>query len=251
MACAAEVLMPARRRGAVAILCLGFTLAAAPRPGRAEESRSTTSAVVRGGTIVGQSTFAGDDYTTLGGAVALGARAGRLGAEVEYDYLTLQSHGPASEIVGDGHRIAVNARLDVIRVHRWLGSAAVLTLWTEVGLGRQWTSWRAAPAPTPAGAGIGTGALQARTMDTLASAPERIDTTAGFGWLLDHRSAASGRWPRWLGWVVGWRFTAAPGLTELPALGIPKCSGAGCRPPPSMDEPDLGLLFHSSLVASW
>jgi hypothetical protein len=239
--------MPATRRGAVAILCLVFTLAAAPRPGRADDSRSGAGAAARGGTIVGRSTFAGDDYTTLGGAVAVGARAGRIAAELEYDYLTLQSDGPASVILGDGHRIAVNARLDVFRLRRWLGSSAVLTIWTEIGLGRQWTSWRASATPVAAD----TGALRARTMDTLASTPDRLDTTGGLGWLLDHRSARSGPWPRWLGWVVGWRFTVAPGLAELPRLGLAKCSGPGCRPPPSMREPDLGLLFHSSLVATW
>jgi hypothetical protein len=239
--------MPATPGGVVAILCLGFTLVAAPRAGWADDSRWGAGPAVRGGTLVGRSGFAGDDYATLGGAVAVGARAGRIAGELEYDYLTLQSDGPASEILGDGHRVAVNARLDVLRFQRWLGSAAVLTLWTEVGLGRQWTSWRAAPAPL----GRDRGALRARTMDTLASAPSRLDSTAGFGWLLDHRAAAAGPWPRWLGWVVGWRFTAAPGLVDVPTVGLPKCSGAGCRPPPSMDEPDVGLVVHSSLVATW
>lgn len=237
--------MPTTPRGVVAFLCLGFTLVVAAGPGRADDSRSPLGAVMRGGTVVGQSAFADADYTTLGGAVAAGVRAGRIGAELEYDYLTLQSDGPASMILGDAHRIAVNARLDVVRLRRWFGSAATLALWTELGVGRQWTRWRADPIDRTA-----TAALTSR-MQVLTASPSRIDTTAGFGWRLDHPASTARGWPRRIGWVLGWRFAAAPGLVEAPAFPLPKCSGAGCRPRPSMRQPDVGLLVHSSIVATW
>jgi hypothetical protein len=237
--------MPTTPRGVVAILCLGFTLVVTAGSSRADDSRSPLGAMMRGGTVVGSSRFADADYTTLGGAVAAGVRAGRIGAELEYDYLTLQSDAPASVILGDAHRIAVNGRLDVMRFRGWLGSAASLALWAELGVGRQWTSWRASAMER------GEVAALAGRMSVLTASPSRLDTTADFGWRLDHPASTARGWPRRFGWVLGWRVAAAPGLVDAPIVPLPKCSGAACRPRPSMSRPDVGLLVHSSLVATW
>jgi hypothetical protein len=193
-----EVSMPTTPRGVVAILCLGFTLVVAASSSRADDSRAPLGAVMRGGTVVGRSSFADADYTTLGGAVAAGLRAGRIGAELEYDYLTLQSDAPASVILGDAHRVAVNGRLDVLRFPGWLGSAASMAIWAELGVGRQWTSWRAGAVDRREVAALGS------RMSTLAASPSRLDTTAGFGWRLDHPASQVRGWPRRIGWVLGW-----------------------------------------------
>src|SRR5687768_5788979 len=175
--------------GAVAILCLSFTLAIAPRPGWAEDSRSPhriQGAAVRGGSIVGHSTFAGTEYVTLGGAIAAGGRYRRITGEVEYDYLTLQSNDSSSVILGAGHRVAANARFDVLRLgRRWVGDNSLILVWTELGAGRQWTSWRAPDLERPRG---DEDKVLVQRMDTLRARPSRIDSAVGAGWLLDHRS---------------------------------------------------------------
>jgi len=231
----------------VAILCQAFT---PPRPGWADDSRSPpriSSSALRAGTIVGHSSFAGTEYLALGGVLALGWRQQRLSGELEYDYLTLQSGGSSSVILGEGHRIAANARLDVIRIgRRWVGARSQILLWTELGAGQQWTTWR---APEIERVRAEEAKVLTRRMDTLATRPSRTDTSVGFGWLLDHHSSQATGFPARIGWLVGWRITRSAGIADVEPQAM--CVTDGCRPPAGHRSADRGLLIHSSMIVTW
>jgi hypothetical protein len=235
--------------GAVVVtLCLGFT-AAPVWAGDSHSPHVTIGPELRGGTLVGHSSFAGGEYLTLGGLVALGQRLGPITIEVEYDYLTLQSGGAASKVLGTGHRLGANARVDILRIGRgWVGNNSLLIFWADAGVGRQWTHWTAGP---PA-AGYWTAdekQEQSDRMEALSTIPVRHDVVGGFGLLLDHRFAQPLGFPSRVGWDFGWRLVGAPGIPDIGRLTL--CRDGTCTPMTQKRDPDIGLLVHSSLLFTW
>ena len=202
---------------------------------------------VRGGSIVGYSAFNGDDFLTLGAAIAVGRRFGRITIEAEYDYLTLQSGGNQSVVLGRAHRIGLNGRLDVIRVgQRWVGKNTRLVLWGELGVGRQRTDW-APGAIDPTTSGVDREAFD-RRIGALDAAPARPDVAVGFGWLFDHVFAEPRGFPARVGWHFGWRITGAEPIAAL--VPLLACGGPTCAPHDSPGS-DLSLLVSSSLLFTW
>jgi hypothetical protein len=229
----------------IAYLLLSFTGSGIAWADESQEAYVPQDTGVRGGTVVGYSSFNGDEYLTLGAAFAVGHRFGRITIEAEYDYLTLQSGGDQSVVLGTAHRLGVNARVDILRVgRRFVGKNSRVVLWGELGVGRQYTDW-AAGAVDPTLSRPDRDALS-RQIGAMDQAPPRPDAAVGFGWLLDHRFDQPRGFPARVGWQFGWRITGAEQLASItPVLA---CTD-DCMSPES--PADVSLLVSSSLLFSW
>jgi len=233
----------------LAIVCLGFT---GPGVAWADSTRSprsayyvedpmaphdTTGSTVRAGTAVGFIYGERLDVVALGGTVAGGHRWGRLALEAEYAYLGFQVKGPSSLALGDGQRLGVIGRYDVIRLgSRIVGGNSLLSIYVEGGAGVAWNHWYM-PAYDEASRIV--------PEDT-----KRVEGQAGFGIEIDHRLQEPIGFPRRVGWFLGWRLALAPHETEPASI----CRGASCTPAPMMPHDrftDRSMLFQSSLAVTW
>jgi hypothetical protein len=196
----------------------------------------TRGQTVRIGTMVGQLHEA-IDVTAVGLTAAAGYRSGRLAIESEYTYLAFQESGPSSLSLGDGHRLGLVARFDVLRIgSRWVGANSMLAVYVEGGVGVAWNRW-SMPASDEPGRIV--------PADT-----ERIEGQAGLGIQIDHRLQEPIGFPKRIGWFLGWRVALSPADPEPAVL----CRGVSCRPLPAMPEQryvDRSLLFQSSLAVTW
>ncbi len=197
----------------------------------------TTGSTVRAGTAVGFIYGERLDVLALGGSVAAGHRWGRLAIEAEYTYLSFQVKGPSSLALGDGQRLGVLGRLDVIRLGpRIVGGNSLLSIYVEGGAGVAWNDWYM-PAHDEASRLV--------PADT-----KRVEGQAGFGIEIDHRLQEPIGFPHRVGWFLGWRVALAPHETEAAAV----CRGVSCRPAPAMPNDrftDRSMLFQSSLAVTW
>lgn len=232
-----------------ALVCLGFTgqgvawadSARAPRAAYYVEDpmapHNTTGATVRLGTAVGFIYGERVDALAVGGTVAAGHRWGRLALEAEYAYLGFQVRGPSTVSLGDGQRLGVIGRFDVIRLGpRIVGGNSLLSLYVEGGAAVAWNDWYL-PAHDEA----------ARIVpeDT-----KRVEGQVGFGIEIDHRLQEPIGFPHRVGWFLGWRMAVAPHEQEIASV----CRGASCRPVPMMPSDrytDRSMLFQSSLAVTW
>ncbi|HWO21708.1 MAG TPA: hypothetical protein VNO30_23220 [Kofleriaceae bacterium] len=198
---------------------------------------NTTGTTVRAGTAVGFIYGERIDVTALGGTVAVGHRWGRLALEAEYAYLGFQVKGPSSLALGDGQRLGVLGRLDVIRFGpQIVGGNSLLSIYVEGGAGVAWNTWYM-PAYDEA----------ARIVP---GDSKRVEGQAGFGIQIDHRLQEPIGFPHRVGWFLGWRVALSPHETE-PAV---VCRGVSCTAAPSMPHDrftDRSMLFQSSLAVTW
>lgn len=232
-----------------ALVWLGFTAPAAawadstrsPRPDLYVEDplapHNTTGNTVRAGTAVGFIYGERLDVLALGGTVAAGHRFGRLAIEAEYGYLGFQVKGPSSLALGNGQRLGVIARLDVLRVgSRVVGENTLFAVYVEGGAGVAWNRWYTPAYDEPS---------RVVPEDT-----KRVEGQAGFGLALDHRLQEPIGFPRRVGWFLGWRLALAPHEPEAAYV----CRGASCsrQAPMSTDRvTDRSMLFQSSLAVTW
>lgn len=233
--------------GVVAILCLGFTgarVAWAEAPGRqghyVEDPLAphvTEGTTARLGTSVGFLYGERLDVLALGFAVAGGQRFGRFAIEAEYSYLKFTIRGPSNLALGDGQRLGVVGRFDVLRLgSAIIGGNSMLAVYVEGGAAVAWNDWYQ-PAYDEASRIV--------PADT-----KRVEGQAGFGIQLDHRLQEPIGFPRRIGWFLGWRVALAPHETEAASI----CRGASCRPAPMMPNErytDRSMLFQSSLAVTW
>lgn len=205
------------------------------------EPHVTRGSTVRLGTAVGFIYGERLDVLALGVTVAAGQRWGRFAIESEFSFLTLQRTGSADGRVGDAQRLAAIARVDVVRLgSRWVGAHSMFALYVEGGAAVAWNHWYD-PAATEA------------TSDAMRVVPantKRVEGQGGFGVELDHRLQQPIRFPKRIGWFLGWRLAFAPHDSEPASL----CRGAVCTAMPV--EPtkrfvDRSMLFQSSLSATW
>lgn len=233
----------------LAAVCLGFTgqrvaWADSARPPRAAyyvedplAPHNTTGSTVRAGTAVGFIYGERADVLALGGTVAAGHRWGRLAIEAEYAYLSFQVKGPSSLTLGDGQRLGVIGRFDVIRLGpRIVGGNSLLSIYVEGGAGVAWNDWYL-PAPD-------------EVSRIVPADTKRVEGQGGFGIELDHRLQEPIGFPHRVGWFIGWRVALAPHETDAAAV----CRGVSCRPAPAMPHDrftDRSMLFQSSLAVTW
>jgi hypothetical protein len=233
----------------LAFVCLGFTGPGVAWAERARSPRSehyvedpmaphrTTGATVRLGTAVGFIYGERLDVLALGGTVAAGHRWGRLALEAEYAYLGFQVKGPSSQALGDGQRLGVIGRFDVIRLgSRIVGGNSLLAIYVEGGAAVAWNDWYL-PAHDEASRLV--------PLDT-----KRVEGQAGFGIQIDHRLQEPIGFPHRVGWFLGWRVALSPHEAEPASI----CRGVSCRPAPMMPDErftDRSMLFQSSLAVTW
>lgn len=232
-----------------AFVCLGFTgpgvaWAESPRSPRAAlyvedpmAPHDTSGNTLRVGSAVGFIYGERLDVLALGATVAVGRRWGRLALEAEYGYLSFQVKGSSSMSLGDGQRLGVVSRFDVIRLGpRIVGGNSLLSIYVEGGAAVAWNDWYL-PAHDEASRLV--------PQDT-----KRVEGQVGFGIEIDHRLQEPIGFPHRIGWFLGWRMALAPHETEPASI----CRGVSCSPAPSMPHErftDRSMLFQSSLAVTW
>lgn len=233
----------------IATVCLGFTGSAVawaespqgPRPAHWVDDpyapHVTYGTTARVGSAVGFISGERVDATALGVAVAVGQRWGRLAVDAEFMYLTLQERGPSSLRIGDGQRLGVLGRFDVIRIGpRYVGGNSMLAVYVEGGAGVAWNDWYL-PAHDEA-------------QRLVPENSKRVEGQVGFGIEIDHRLEQPISFPHRVGWFLGWRMAMAPHDSEDAVI----CRGVSCRPAPMMPHErytDRSMLFQSSLSFTW
>jgi len=233
----------------LAFVWLGFTgpgvaWAESPRSPRSASyvedpmaPHDTTGTTARLGTAVGFIYGERLDVLALGGTVAVGHRWGRLALEAEYAYLGFQVKGASSLALGDGQRLGVVGRFDVIRLGpQIVGGNSLLSLYVEGGAGVAWNDWYL-PAHDEASR-------------VVPGDSKRVEGQVGFGIEIDHRLQEPIGFPHRIGWFLGWRLALAPHETEVASI----CRGESCRPAPAMPTDrftDRSMLFQSSLAVTW
>ncbi|MEJ7600638.1 MAG: hypothetical protein WKG01_22215 [Kofleriaceae bacterium] len=230
------------------IVCLGFTGSAVAwaepaRPARSDYVEDpmaphvTRGSTARVGTTVGFIYGERQDVTAVGVTSAIGQRWGRFAVEAEYSYLTLQARGPSSLRLGDGQRLGVIGRFDVLRFDSHVvGGNSMLAIYVEGGAAVAWNDWYQPAYDEASRLVLG---------DT-----KRVEGQIGFGIHLDHRLQEPIGFPRRIGWFLGWRIAMAPHATEDAAI----CRGITCKAAPPMSHErytDRSMLFQSSLSFTW
>jgi hypothetical protein len=198
----------------------------------------TKGTTARLGTVVGTVHTERVDATAVGLSSAVGQRWGRLAIESEYAYLQFQERGPSSLPLGDGHRLGVLARFDVLRLGpSVVGGNSLLSVYIEGGAGVAWNRWFR-PASN-------------QESRVVPDDTKHAEGLAGFGVELDHRLQEPIGFPRRIGWFLGWRMSFAPHAQGLASI----CrGGSSCRPAPMMAATtytDRTMLFQSSLSVTW
>jgi hypothetical protein len=235
--------------GIATILCLGFTGGAAAWADPALDSahaayvedpyapHDTSGSTVRLGTAVGFIYGERINANALGMTVAAGQRFGRLTIEAEYSYLGYRSYGITQLSLGNGNRLGVIGRFDVIRIGpRWVGENSLLSLYVEGGAAVAWNHWYMPGSNEPD--------------RTVPEDSKRVEGQVGFGLELEHRLQEPPKFPHRIGWFLGWRMAYAPHQAEAASI----CRGVSCRSAPMMPEDsftDRSMLFQSSMQVTW
>ena len=198
----------------------------------------TTGTAARLGTAVGFVYGELQDVLALGITAAAGHRWGRFTLEAEYSYLTFQVKGPSGLRLGDGDRLGVLARFDVVRLGpKLVGANSLLSLYVEGGAAVAWNHWYE-PADD-------------EHMRLVPDDSKRVEGQVGFGIQLDHRLQEPIGFPRRVGWFLGWRVGLAPHAPETASI----CRGISCRAVEPMETSDgytdRSMLFQSSLQFTW
>jgi hypothetical protein len=198
---------------------------------------TTDGATFRMGTAVGF--IYGERVSTMamGTTTALGRRFGRFSIEAEFDYLSLRDAGPSQLTLGNGERLGVVGRFDVLRLGpHVVGPNSMFALYVEGGGESAWNNWYRPGADDP--------------VRTVPDDTRRFEGEVGFGMLLDHRLQEPHGLSR-IGWFLGWRIALSPHDAEVDSI----CRGVSCSVmPTSTSDPgytDRSMLFQSSLMATW
>ncbi|MGE3768308.1 MAG: hypothetical protein AB7L94_39025 [Kofleriaceae bacterium] len=234
----------------LALLCLGFTgsgvaWADSAHPASVDWVESpfaphrTVGPVARVGTVVGFLFNERVDATAVGLSAGIGYRFGRFAVDTEYTYLQLQERGPSDTRLGDGHRVNLIGRFDVLRAGpRYVGGNSLFSVFIEGGAGVAWNLWFRPGAGEPA--------------RLVPADSKRIEGQAGFGIEIDHRLQEPIGFPKRIGWSLGWRLALAPHDAE--AASICRSTGTSCRAAPMMPEEryvDRSMLFQSTFGMMW
>lgn len=190
------------------------------------------------GTVVGFVYAERQSVTAVGLSTAVGQRWGRFALDAEYAYLAYQQRGPSDLALGDGQRLGVIGRFDVVRLGpQYVGGNSLLSFYVEGGADVAWNHWYK-PAYNEA----------ARIVPDDS---KRVEGQAGFGVEIDHRLQEPIGFPHRIGWFLGWRMAFAPHDSEPASI----CRGStSCRAAPMMPEDrytDRSMLFQSSLSVTW
>ncbi len=229
-----------------ALVCLGFTGSgvAWAEPARSDYVENpyaehvTNGSIARLGTAVGVVHTERIDATALGLAAGFGQRWGRIAVEAEYAFLQFSERGPSSLPLGDGHRLGVVGRFDVLRLGSTVvGGNSLFAIYIEGGAGVAWNRWFRPSA---------------RQADRIVpDDTKQAEGIVGFGLSLDHRLQEPIGFPRRIGWFLGWRMAFSPHAQTPASI----CRGStSCRPAPMMAETDYtdrSMLFGSSLAFTW
>ncbi|MDQ3339780.1 MAG: hypothetical protein M4D80_31855 [Myxococcota bacterium] len=198
---------------------------------------NTTGTAARLGTAVGFVYGERQDVLALGLTAAAGHRWGRLTIEAEYSYLMFQVKGPSSKQLGEGDRLGVLTRLDVIRLGpKIVGPNSLVSFYVEGGAAVAWNKWF-----EPG---------NQEEMRLVVDDSKRVEGQVGFGVQIDHRLQEPIGFPRRIGWFLGWRMAFAPHDSEAASI----CRGVSCRPAPPMPNDkytDRSMLFQSSMQFTW
>jgi len=198
---------------------------------------NTTGTTLRAGTAVGFIYGERLDVLALGGTIAAGHRWGRLALEAEYAFLGFQVKGPSSLSLGDGQRLGVLGRFDVIRLGpRIVGGNSLLSIYAEGGAAVAWNDWYRPASDEPS--------------RVVPQDSKRVEGQVGFGIQIDHRLQEPIGFPHRVGWFLGWRLALAPHAAEPASI----CRGVSCREAPMMPDEeytDRSMLFQSSLSVTW
>jgi hypothetical protein len=192
--------------------------------------QSDYGSTARVGTAVGFVYGAPSDVLAVGFTAAAGQRFGRLGLEAEYTYLSFMAHQTImsaygfsdSDVgVGSGHRLALMARFDVIRLGPTVDNRrSLLTIYVEGGAGTAWNRWS-----------------KQQTDRVVPDDTKRTEGQAGFGLMI---------FPHRVAWLLGWRFAFT---SHQPMTGS-LCRGVSCSTVQMNDDGsyvDRSMLFQSSL----
>lgn len=198
---------------------------------------NTTGTTLRAGTAVGFIYGERLDVLALGGTIAAGHRWGRIAIEAEYAFLGFQVKGPSSLSLGNGQRLGVLGRFDVIRLGpRIVGGNSLLSIYAEGGAAVAWNDWYLPAADEPS--------------RVVPQDSKRVEGQVGFGIQIDHRLQEPIGFPHRVGWFLGWRLALAPHASEPASI----CRGVSCREAPMMPDEeyiDRSMLFQSSLSVTW
>lgn len=199
----------------------------------------TVGQVVRLGTVVGKITNEHVEATVLGLVAAYGHRFGRFSVDSEFSYLQFSERGTSNVRLGDGFRLGVMGRFDVLRLGpQTVGPNSMLALYVEGGAAVAWNQWWKPRTDEP--------------MRTVPDNNKRVEMTTGFGLEIDHRLQEPVGFPRRIGWTLGLRFAAAPHNAD--GAVVCRSSGTSCRtatPMPDQRYTDQSMLFQSSFGMTW
>lgn len=245
------------RRFQIAFVCLGFTGGAVawadpPQPPQPDfyvedpyAPHNTSGNTARVGTVVGFVYGEPVDVLAIGLSAAAGHRFGRLALESEFTYMQFEGTGivmtpiglaQGDVAIGNGERLGVIARYDVIRLGpHVVGPNSLLSIYVEGGAANAWNHWY-----RPSG--------NEASSQLVPNDTERVEAQAGFGLMLDHRLQEPVGFPHRVGWFLGWRMAFAP---HEPMSGV-ECRGtSACRavtmPDDGSTAVDHSMLFQSSL----
>ncbi len=197
----------------------------------------TNGSTARLGTAVGFIYGERLDVLALGLTAAGGHRWGRFAVEAEYSYLQFSAKGPSNLALGDGQRLGIIGRVDVLRFGSTIvGGNSMLAVYVEGGAAVSWNDWYRPGSEEPS---------RVFPQDT-----KRVEAQTGFGIMLDHRLQEPIGFPRRVGWFLGWRVAMAPHPSEPASV----CRGLECRPAPMMPAErftDRSMLFQSSMSVTW
>jgi hypothetical protein len=236
---------------ALTVLCLGFTGAGTAWADESQDvwiedpyqPHDATGAEVRIGSLVGILALDGQEYTGLGGAVAVGHRWDRLAIDAEYGYMTLTERGPSTYRFGVAHELGIDVRYDVIRLGpRIVGPNSMVGVYVEGRVARQIRD----PDSIP---GVAEGSERVRMPGGSSN-----QVAAGFGFVFDHRLEQPRGFPNRVGWQLGWRVVGTP--RPAPDSFV-SCRGSECVAERGSSHPmDVGvdetsLIVGSSLDFTW
>ncbi len=240
----------------LAIVCLAFTgrHVAWAEPAQVQPDlyvedpyapHNTTGSEARLGTIVGFLRGEPQDVLALGMTAAGGYRFGRLTLESELSVFELRQrasiqtplgNGDGDVSIGNGERLGVLARYDVIRFGpHVVGPNSLLSIYVEGGVDTAWNHFSKPGQNAPS---------QVVPDDT-----KRVEGLLGFGLMLDHRLQEPIGFPHRIAWFLGWRMAMSPHEEMTESV----CRGVSCRAVMPTDDGasgyvDRSLLFQSSLA---
>jgi hypothetical protein len=236
------------RRCLVLALCLSNAAAwaDAPTPDLYVEDpyapHDTSGSIARLGTMAGFLYGMPQSITELGLVAGAGQRFGRFAIEAEAAYFDLQTvaqyMSPIGVTSGDvgigrGERVALLARLDVLRFDSHaIGPNSMAAIYVEGGGATEWVQFTA-----PLDSGI--------RPDNY----KRIEGLVGFGVMLDHRLQGPIGFPHRIAWFLGLRVAMSPHQPlDMTVCRSDTVCAREAMPETNPGPVDQSMIFQSSLA---